>query len=417
MLALGSLHERFVDGDKSVVNPIWGKGEGGFALVHYNKAIQQLIQPVQENQQAIDVCLIACMLFSAFETLRGHHGAAMSHIGSGVRLLSEVEARTDGAPNHHILRVSRHPLDAGANRVSPDNTQTTFQMLISPATTKMVNTKPMSLSKTWSNAEPGFCAEIPAAFSSLEEARNSMDYHWNTCITFLNEIERLPHSVAEAGARAPSVDARRLIFSNIVQQWFTAFKAFLQRESQGLDEQGLQAARILEISHHTSAVLLEVGAFDASVVEGVWDRFTSRFEQIVDLASMIVTPPANGQAGQAQASVFSLDMNIVSPLYLVAHRCRDPAIRRKAVSLLNASPRQEGVWDSYLTARAVERLILLEEEGLGPVTCAQDVPEWARITEVEVKFDLEGRIGSLGYTRAKSVHEKVREKVVYTINW
>ena len=65
ILALGSLHERFVNGDKSVVNPIWRKGEGGFALSQYNKAIQKLIQP--QEPQAVDVCLIACMLFSAFE--------------------------------------------------------------------------------------------------------------------------------------------------------------------------------------------------------------------------------------------------------------------------------------------------------------------------------------------------------------
>ncbi len=67
VLALGSLHERFEAGDKSVVNPIWDKREGGFALQQYNQAIQHLIKPASKDQQAVDVCLIACILFACFE--------------------------------------------------------------------------------------------------------------------------------------------------------------------------------------------------------------------------------------------------------------------------------------------------------------------------------------------------------------
>lgn len=70
ILALGSLHERFSNGDQSIFNPIWTKGEGGFALVQYNQAIKHLVKPVDEGQQAIDVYLIACMLFSSFEVSR-----------------------------------------------------------------------------------------------------------------------------------------------------------------------------------------------------------------------------------------------------------------------------------------------------------------------------------------------------------
>ena len=67
VLALGSLHERFEAGDSSVLSPIWDKGEGGFALEQYNLAIQHLIKPASKDQQAVDVCLISCMLFACFE--------------------------------------------------------------------------------------------------------------------------------------------------------------------------------------------------------------------------------------------------------------------------------------------------------------------------------------------------------------
>ena len=73
VLALGSLHERFEDGDKSILHTIWNRGEGGFALTHYIKAIQQLVKPTSSSQQSVDVCLLACVLFSCFEVSQHTH--------------------------------------------------------------------------------------------------------------------------------------------------------------------------------------------------------------------------------------------------------------------------------------------------------------------------------------------------------
>lgn len=43
------------------------------------------------------------------QTLRGHHGSALSHITSGVNILSEVHASADGKRSHGALTVSAHP--------------------------------------------------------------------------------------------------------------------------------------------------------------------------------------------------------------------------------------------------------------------------------------------------------------------
>ena len=44
-----------------------------------------------------------------FKALRGHHGSALSHIRSGVKILSEVESNDDGEQNHGVLMISQHP--------------------------------------------------------------------------------------------------------------------------------------------------------------------------------------------------------------------------------------------------------------------------------------------------------------------
>ena len=85
--------------------------------------------------------------------------------------------------------------------------------------------------------------------------------------------------------------------------------------------------------------------------------------------------------------------------------------------MLYAFSRQEGIWNSVLTARVAERLIGIEEAGLGIVTCVADVPDWARISNVDVKFDHQGCLGTVRYSRQRGRHDKVREEAMETVSW
>ena len=265
--------------------------------------------------------------------------------------------------------------------------------------------------------EPGFHPEIPVAFSSLSEARNSLDYHWNTCIHILNDLEAPIGSTLRASLRQTQLQADREACAVMLKKWRAAFHVFLQNKGKSLEEKGLQAARILEISQMFFAIYVDVSAFDILNDEQIWDKYRSRYEHILELATLIIKPNTQDINNRKQSPNFSLDMNVVAPLYAVAHRCRDPYIRRKAVCLLYAAPRQEGVWNSILTARVVEKLIRIEEGGLGTVTCAQDVPDWARISDVHAKFDHQGRMGTVHYTRPRSMHDRKREAVMQAFSW
>jgi len=98
--------------------------------------------------------------------------------------------------------------------------------------------------------------------------------------------------------------------------------------------------------------------------------------------------------------VFSLDIGIVTPLYVVVSRCRDPAIRRRGLQLLASCNRREGIWDSTLTARVAERIIAIEENGAmsHPVLYASQIPEHARIRDLHTKFGVD-RQGLIRYTK------------------
>ena len=288
---------------------------------------------------------------------------------------------------------------------------------------QMIGTPSMLLKKGPRDVEKGFCSEIPVAFISLEQARNSLDYHWNIFIDFLNRVENEAGDAKNAetgGHRSP--DALRT--TEIVRQeildtfegWLVAFQAFLQAHGKSLNSRGLQAIRTLEMSHSFAMIYLNltpVNVYD----ETAWDMFTDRFEHVVNLAALVVESSICDKPTQKRGPGFTLDLFTVAPLYAVAHKCRHPIIRRKAVSLLYAAPRQEGIWDSMIAGRVAERLIGIEESGLGNVARCEDIPDWARISDVEVKFDMHERQGTVKFSRQRSPLEKVRHTVMDVVKW
>ena len=275
------------------------------------------------------------------------------------------------------------------------------------------------------DVEKGFCPEVPIAFISIEQARNSLDYHWNNCIEYVNELEKNAWDANSTRFRGhgpldvlTSSETVRQEITEVTEKWLVAYQAFLRKHEVSLDSRGLRAARTLEMSHSFATIYLSATTVNVFNDETAWDRFNERFEHIANLAALVVIEPSTSDNSTLKRSPsFTLDMHTVSLLYAVAHKCRHPFIRRKAVSLLYAVPRQEGIWDSVITARVAERLINIEESGLGNVTCSEDVPDWARISDVEVQFDLHERQATVKYSRLRSPLENIRDAVTESIRW
>ncbi|KAL9631285.1 MAG: hypothetical protein Q9164_005975 [Protoblastenia rupestris] len=233
----------------------------------------------------------------------------------------------------------------------------------------------------------GLCPEIPTVFSSLEEARNSLDYHWNGCIRVCNR---------ENVRQLTGSEADRQRYLKVFRDWRIAFEAFLKENV--LDARSMQGARVLQMSQAFAIVSVHTLSGTRIFDETEWDHYLHDFDRIVTLAEETSSNIDFSDDSQTRP-LFFLDMNLVMPLYAVAHKCRDPSIRRRAVSLLKSSPRQEGIWDSILAARAAEKIISIEENGLGVVQSCHDVPESSRIRAVSVQFDMEGRLGTIRYSR------------------
>lgn len=127
--------------------------------------------------------------------------------------------------------------------------------------------------------------------------------------------------------------------------------------------------------------------------ESVYDDHIEDYAKIVALSRQVLQYPGAQQI--LKQATFSFDYGVVQPLYVVATRCRDPHIRRDAISLLVDYPRREGTWDSAMAAMIATRIMNIEEDGAE----MGYIPESARLHIVSNKFDLSKRQAVLQCTK------------------
>lgn len=261
-------------------------------------------------------------------------------------------------------------------------------------------------------SQPGFGPHIPACFTTLEEAQNSLSYHHNRRLQVACDLDNAAFtnsvSLLIQGAYLESYGQSRGMFRDIMQKWSSALEAYLAKASATMDSKSLQGVAVLKIRHQVSSLHIEYTMQNRLQIPNHWDPLCRECEEIVDLATSVVRLHNNNPSNSSSKSpMFSMDMSIVWPLFSIVHRCRDPIIRRRAIALLYSTPRQEGLWNSVITARVAEKLMKREEAGLGEVKSSNDVPEGNRISDIDLQFDLQGRKGCLKYSQRRRTGQHI----------
>jgi len=266
--------------------------------------------------------------------------------------------------------------------------------------------------------QPGFCPDIPETFSSLEEARNSLDYNWTLCQQRADDFEHIDsfRQGIQSQMLQDAWEVQRESYRATSRSWSNAFQSFFDSNVAMMDTRALQGARVLKINALLATVHLDVSV-STYHTQTCWDELMPKYEELLELATAVVNAQKAADQGHVWKPIFQVDHGIIRPLFSVARRCRDPFLRRRAIALLYSTPVQEGIWDSILTARVAERMMQLEEKWLGEVKCAADVPDRARISDVEVSFDLLARRGYIKFLRLRSLDSQKREPVIDVLEW
>ena len=153
--------------------------------------------------------------------------------------------------------------------------------------------------------------EIPAMFSDLLEARNSLVSHWHmdsysTSDTWIAAIENIP-AIPQAG-----VWEKRS--GGILARWSSAYDAYLNIQGNNLTydkRKGTASLRILKELGTISTMLTRTEAED----EISWDIFCPTFQKVVSLAENIVEIDLKSTADRP---TLCINMALVEPLFKVS---------------------------------------------------------------------------------------------------
>ncbi|VUC24285.1 unnamed protein product [Clonostachys rosea] len=360
-IAISSLHASLVkDGFSTSLYPILPAEDlRRRAVAQYTKALHLFNQHIISKQgSSFDVTMLCSLLCMTFEWLRTNHNAALVHLRSILRLVHEWHETSTGStgrstgnqtsywsPSGHLIRTTLFPM-----------LRRTMMEVRS-----IVNADDM----VFPAIEPE--TSDPDTFSSVVEARDSLFVILGDLYDFFVSL----------GPAKPKIRSRQQTSAqkSLSPQarwdlWSTRLKRFL---AESATQQNLAASLTLRIWQKTTGIMLAVKDVQEEVV---FDIFTDTFETIVDLSTELYSLPRSG---------LSADMSIVAVLYFVATKCRHPVIRRRALGLLTAAPRREGIWQSEGAAKVATEIMEIEEGFVeGEVTKETDLKGIARVSHAVV---------------------------------
>jgi hypothetical protein len=157
VIGIGALHEEYVNG---TLNYDIDKRSPAFAVSQYTKAIGHLRKSLANGKQAPLTALMSCILFVAFDSLRGFFSSAMVHLHSGLKILRDL--RLESAADSHIIEENLGPL---FSRLSLQSI-----LYVDTRTTEIRRDFVAQLSYIRRKDE-----EVPEEFETLDDARTCLN--------------------------------------------------------------------------------------------------------------------------------------------------------------------------------------------------------------------------------------------------
>lgn len=301
------------------------------------------------------------------------------------------------------LTMSTNPAGSRKHLVPYETMQTIFARLDCQSIRLGADVGPLDYISILPGVESGFREFVPPIFSSLEAARNSLEFHerqWLRCVKHTEWDE----------VNTPAFDAERQRQLNNFVSWESALARFLRANNGKLSVMNMQATKLLRARYLVTVDMLSVS--DPSN-EMSWDEHTSLYADIVTLAAEVTSDPMYSNMHKLNGKIvssFALDNGIAGPLFHVVRRCRDPTIRRKAVDLWCVTPRQEGVWDGMLAFKVGQRMMQLEEESLQVPRSCEDIPRDSRIVDLDLKMYPQERRADVFLTKRWNLNEVLERR-------
>lgn len=363
VIALGTLHENEEGLGMPLSTDRMSLLNHRFAVAQYNTSIKLLIEHAKDKSKD-DIRLVTlatCLVFIHIEFLRGRYESAISHLRSGISILSDV---VQGVKHQEIER--------------------TIATAFSRLDIQCAHFDKSAPFLSYPCGDPGQFedANCLATFASLGEAKTQYDRLLGSTL----QLIRICDEEVERGGRSHISNAvlilRRKNLLDLHRHYIRLIDSFSQYPDKTSDRKVAEAALFLQMQLRLTYILLSVCM--AEDTERAFDAHIAEFSRIVALAKSLIYSESNEQNVPIYNRLtYSTDWGVLPPLTFTALKCRDRDIRREATALLAAWPHREGFWDSALAVQLARQVVSAEENGLADRavgTCCR------RITQVSLKL-------------------------------
>lgn len=384
--ALSAQHELFLRNGHTVNsrNILIKDPVVAYSWKHYIQAIRQLhngIHTASNDGPTPDETIVTCLLLIFFEVLRGEYPTALMHLEAGLQILSTHYPSVEGSsvtescqddPLKALARIFRR-LDIQASSYLGDRSVSTFSI----PRHEICSGPPVS----------PVISQTRIGFTTIQDARDALEGRVAQTLKFMRSTAQSLQDDPLLGSRRvfelkydPNFHSKRAHcsgFARLIEErrhylealraWAYAFEAFLGRSisvmiqrhgvpQNSLRDEEVQQCAIIWISYLVTFITLSTCI---EPDESSYDEYLTQFQEIVDHArSILLTEGAGTRSGADKR--LSLEMSVVHPLFITAFKCRDSAVRRRAISLLHVSG-QEGVWNGKMLATIAEHVVEYEE--------------------------------------------------------
>jgi len=333
-----------------------------FELEQYDKAIRLLRRHVVANGITVEVTLMCCVLLICLEFLRGSMAQAILHLQGGMNIMHSYHATTSSVPALQVSPSSAHI----ASKLEIIFCGLRIQWMLCGQASRPTLLDEIALDFASLAAETG----PPRPFKTFDEARSSLNHVQIHSLRFVQFSAELLYPAVPLSADFDIEKTLYVTRTQLMTQfdgWFETFKVFVEdRAKEGMvDISFRNGCTLLKMHFLTSRIWLYATIFPHDMA---WDDKVDDFAMIVELASSLTSGPLLPAPKYVAGNKFSFtfEMGVIAPLYLTAMKCRNRAVRRRAMSLLSsAMPRREGLWDADVLTYVIGRIVEIEEKALG----------------------------------------------------
>ncbi|KAL9093041.1 MAG: hypothetical protein Q9165_004179 [Trypethelium subeluteriae] len=343
-----------------------------FALQQFGASIKHLIDPSYHLTEKQDkrVALAASVLFTCICSIQGLQNQALIHLRGGLKLLQEIKVEEQQSASPCSRSSSdASPLSLVAMQSVLNNLNIQAESILGgrldAESPSLVDVDHYSCWRLYQ--APSFSAEAsPSSLGNIVEACRAVESLFNSMVVFFQRPDIYRATLA---LDFETVSKQQLPFMRVLQSLTSALSMFEACSHGVLDESTRKAITVLKMFHIVCRFILIPKKVEADRAV----RFDSVLKHVVDLATQVLDgSSANWPATRQQDTFSSISVPVPSMsllLLVAAISARTTHTRERAIELMKAYPRREGLWDSFMAAELARTV--LHAKGL-PTTVKEE---------------------------------------------